>query len=165
MPGRRWPRLLHSVIERGAHQTRQALMQQAISQLPRVDDRLLSLFWMIAALLRMNQRHDHANKVLDLIKSYSDQGKEVPPELLRALEQPVDEQLGMRGTVIRGRRHTWLPVFLFAGLTAGFLIFAFWPGLQWDQRQTASFVFVAVIMAALCLGNLMAVVRQERGGR
>ena len=126
---------------------------------------IFPLFWMIAALLRMNQRHDHANKVLDLIKSYSDQGKEVPPELLRALEQPVDEQLGMRGTVIRGRRHTWLPVFLFAGLTAGFLIFAFWPGLQWDQRQTASFVFVAVIMAALCLGNLMAVVRQERGGR
>lgn len=125
---------------------------------------IFPLFWMIAALLRMNQRHDHANKVLDLIKSYSDQSKEVPPELLRALEQPVDEQLGMRGTVTRGR-HTWLPVFLFAGLAAGFLLFAFWPGMAWDQRQVASFVFVAVIMVALCLGNLLAVLRQERSGR
>jgi hypothetical protein len=122
---------------------------------------IFPLFWMIAALLRMNQRHDHTNKVLDLIRSYADQGKEVPPELLRALDQPVDEQLGMHGTVIQNR-HTWLPVFLFAGLTAGFLLFAFWPGMDWDRRQVASFVFVAVIMAALCLGNLMAVLRQER---
>jgi CRP-like cAMP-binding protein len=46
--GQRWPRLLSAVLERAAHQTRQTLLQQAISQLPRVEDRLRALFWVIA---------------------------------------------------------------------------------------------------------------------
>jgi CRP/FNR family cyclic AMP-dependent transcriptional regulator len=46
--GQRWPRLLAAVLQRAAQQTRNALLQQAISQLPRVEDRLLALFWSIA---------------------------------------------------------------------------------------------------------------------
>lgn len=44
----RWPKLLAAILRRAAQQIRQALLQQAISQLPRVDDRLLALFWSIA---------------------------------------------------------------------------------------------------------------------
>ena len=46
--GKRWPRLLSTILERAAHQTRQTLLQQAISQLPRVEDRIRALFWVIA---------------------------------------------------------------------------------------------------------------------
>lgn len=46
--GQRWPRLLGAVLQRSAQQTRNALLQQAISQLPRVEDRLLALFWALA---------------------------------------------------------------------------------------------------------------------
>jgi hypothetical protein len=46
--GQRWPQLLRAVLRRAALQTRHALLQQAISQLPRVEDRLLALFWWIA---------------------------------------------------------------------------------------------------------------------
>jgi CRP/FNR family transcriptional regulator, cyclic AMP receptor protein len=46
--GQRWPRLLAAVLQRAAQQTRNALLQQAISQLPRVEDRLLALFWALA---------------------------------------------------------------------------------------------------------------------
>ena len=46
--GQRWPRVLAAVLQRAAQQTRNALLQQAISQLPRVEDRLLALFWSIA---------------------------------------------------------------------------------------------------------------------
>lgn len=44
----RWPPLLSSIIERAAQQTRNAVLQQAISQLPRVEERLLALLWSIA---------------------------------------------------------------------------------------------------------------------
>jgi CRP/FNR family transcriptional regulator, cyclic AMP receptor protein len=46
--GTRWPLLLGAVLERAAQQDRLGLTQQAISQLPRVEDRLLAFFWMIA---------------------------------------------------------------------------------------------------------------------
>ena len=46
--GRRWPALLSAILQRAAQQTHQAALQQAISQLPRVEDRLLALFWALA---------------------------------------------------------------------------------------------------------------------
>ncbi|MFZ0386754.1 MAG: helix-turn-helix domain-containing protein [Solirubrobacteraceae bacterium] len=45
---RRWPSLMTALVIRGADQTRHALLQQAISQLPRVEDRLLALMWSLA---------------------------------------------------------------------------------------------------------------------
>ena len=42
---RRWPPLMGAILERAAQQTRNAFLQQAISQLPRVEERLLALFW------------------------------------------------------------------------------------------------------------------------
>jgi CRP/FNR family transcriptional regulator, cyclic AMP receptor protein len=45
---RRWPALMSAILKRAAQQTRQAFLQQAISQLPRVEERLLALFWSIA---------------------------------------------------------------------------------------------------------------------
>lgn len=44
----RWPLLMSAILERAAQQTRNAFLQQAISQLPRVEERLLALFWSIA---------------------------------------------------------------------------------------------------------------------
>lgn len=46
--GRHWPRLLGALLARAAQQTRQAFIHQAISQLPRVEERLLALFWSLA---------------------------------------------------------------------------------------------------------------------
>ncbi len=45
---RNWPGLMSAILERAAQQTRWAFLQQAISQLPRVEERLLALFWSIA---------------------------------------------------------------------------------------------------------------------
>jgi CRP-like cAMP-binding protein len=46
--GQRWPGLLSAILQRAAEQTQQALLQQAISQMPRVEDRLLALLWSVA---------------------------------------------------------------------------------------------------------------------
>lgn len=43
-----WPPLLSTILQRAAQQTRNAFLQQAISQLPRVEEQLLALFWSIA---------------------------------------------------------------------------------------------------------------------
>lgn len=45
---KRWPSLLAAILQRAAQQTRNAVLQQAISQLPRVEERLLALFWSVA---------------------------------------------------------------------------------------------------------------------
>lgn len=45
---RHWPSLMTAMVIRGADQTRHALLQQTISQLPRVEDRLLALMWSLA---------------------------------------------------------------------------------------------------------------------
>lgn len=44
----RWPSVLSAILERAAEQTQHALLQQAISQMPRVEDRLLALLWSVA---------------------------------------------------------------------------------------------------------------------
>lgn len=44
----RWPALMAAIMRRAAQQARYALLQQAISQLPKVEDRLLALFWSLA---------------------------------------------------------------------------------------------------------------------
>lgn len=44
----RWPALVTTILQRGAQQLRHAQLQQGISQLPRVEDRLLALMWSIA---------------------------------------------------------------------------------------------------------------------
>ena len=44
----RWPKLVTSLVIRGADQARRAVLHQAISQLPRVEDRLLAVMWSLA---------------------------------------------------------------------------------------------------------------------
>ena len=46
--GRRWPSLMGAILKRAADQTRHLFLQKAISQLPRVEQRLLALLWSIA---------------------------------------------------------------------------------------------------------------------
>jgi CRP/FNR family cyclic AMP-dependent transcriptional regulator len=57
---RRWPSLMTALVIRGADQTRHAVLHQAISQLPRVEDRLLALMWSLAdgrGIVRENGVH------------------------------------------------------------------------------------------------------------
>jgi hypothetical protein len=101
------------------------------------------------------QRHARANRTIDIIKSYADQGKGPPPELLATLRDP--------NFMGRPRRlPSWARVFLFGALAAGFVMFALLPG-QWDDiKQIAGFYFVALLMAALCIGNLISLLSLKK---
>jgi CRP-like cAMP-binding protein len=46
--GHRWPSLLTAILKRGAAESRHAQLQHVVSQVPRVEDRLVLLFWTLA---------------------------------------------------------------------------------------------------------------------
>jgi hypothetical protein len=115
---------------------------------------IFPIFGMAMGVMAMWQRHARANRTIDLIKSYADQGKEPPPELLAALRDP--DFLGRRKP-----NPSWVGVFLFAALTAGMLMFALMTG-DGAPRHMAPFLFAALVMGGICLGQLVNVLTQQR---
>ncbi len=113
---------------------------------------------MIWGMVDLAARHKRARHGMDLIKSYIDQGKEPPPQLLKFLDPTGDIYAKPQKS-----GGLWVPVFLFAALCGGFLMFAWWPGdTDFEPRQIAAFHFVALIMAGLSLGFLVMALRRER---
>jgi hypothetical protein len=121
---------------------------------------LFPLAWAIGQLVKNWMRHNRAKETLAVLKSYADQGKDAPPELLAALrdpEKPRAEQGGGYG------RYGWIPVFLFGALACGFVLLAIWPIDESVPR--VMMLFVALIMIGLFLGNLMALKSRHRQDR
>ena len=123
--------------------------------------------------LAYQRSRDH----LDLIKTYADQGKEPPPELIKAIrdEDPVNDPDGRYGGNGYGgygmhprhmrrmyrRAYRWSPywqwrtVFITGAVAAGFWIaseYADFPGTEGPLR------LVAIIMSCVAAGHLVAVV-------
>ncbi len=88
-------------------------------------------------------------RVLDLIKVYTDQGKEPPKELLDMARKGLDESVEAAGGPGKND-HAWTFV-VFAALAAGF-------GVGWYVSQSESYAFafliVTVTMSVLALGSL-----------
>src|SRR5476651_710127 len=79
------------------------------------------LIWAVTRLARLWSRHVQAQQTLDMIKSYVDQGKEPPPEMLKIL-QPGSDWRDDRAC--RRRGGSWVSVFLFIALACGFAFMA-----------------------------------------
>lgn len=106
-----------------------------------------SYWWLIIVVLGMGfglaktwLAHKRANRGLDILKSYVDQGKEPPPELMQYLRRPAGNRQGGPGSSI------FLTI-LFAGMAAAFT----WVAINEGDRDV---YFVVIIMAALALGFL-----------
>ena len=115
---------------------------------------IFPIFGMAMGVMSMWQRHARANRTIDIIKSYADQGKEPPPELLAALRAPEFAGRPQRNS-------SWVPVFLFAALSAGFVMFALMTA-NGDTRHMVPFFFVALVMGGLAVGNLVAMLAGRR---
>jgi hypothetical protein len=126
---------------------------------------IFPLFWMVIRMTGLWSRHSRANRALDIVKSYADQGKEPPAELLKGLQQ----ESGPCGYGWGGRR--WRTpeerlgrAFLFAALACAFGFMAFWPqeNGNWHPHHVFGLVFVTAILAACAISNLLSYVFQPR---
>lgn len=117
---------------------------------------IFPVFGMMMGMMALWQKHARASRAIDIIKSYADQGKDPPPELLAVLR---DSQFG-------GPEKTeanWLPVFLFGSLAAGFALGAVMR--MGGDHGVMPFLLVALVMGGMCLGSLFNVLHQQRRER
>lgn len=112
---------------------------------------IFPVFGMAFAFVGMIQSEGRSRKVMELIKSYVDQGKEPPPELLRMARDPSDYDMGWSGAPRGQHGNAWSFV-VFAALAAGFAV-----GWWFVQEESFAFAFliVAVTMGVLSLGALL----------
>lgn len=111
---------------------------------------IFPLFGMFMAVRGNASSERSQQRVLDLIKTYTDQGKEPPPELLAMARQGLDESIDAAGGPGKNDR-AWTFV-IFAALAAGF-------GVGWYLNQGESFAWafliVTVTMSVLAVGSLL----------
>ena len=144
-----------------------------------MEDLFRSYWWLlfpagffIASAFDQVMRYFRHRDTLDLIKSYTDQGKEPPAALvervagkLQADEVADDNEDGWddraerrRYRRLRRRERGWYQVVLFGVLAAGFG-FASASDLY---SAHGAFLIVTFVMAALCLASLVTVLTSRR---
>lgn len=111
---------------------------------------IFPLFGMFMALRGGVSSERSQQRVLDLIKSYTDRGQEPPPELLAMAQKGLDEAVDAAGGPGKND-HAWSFV-IFAALAAGF-------GVGWyvarEQDYAFAFLIITVTMSVLALGSLL----------
>lgn len=125
---------------------------------------IFPLFWMIYAIAWGWSRHARANRALDIIKSYADQGKDPPPELVKNLQGDVyGGGCGPYGWRYSPQRllHRGI-LFTVLAVTFGFLMFWRWDdGGHWHHNF--GLLIPTVIFAALGFSNFLSLLLMPRG--
>jgi hypothetical protein len=109
---------------------------------------IFPIFGLIMAVWGMASSESRSKRVMDLIKSYVDQGKDPPPELLKLAAEDAD--YSARTPQTRQQNNAWSFV-VFAALAAGFT--TGWWFVQGEDYAFA-FLIVAVTMGVLAVGSL-----------
>jgi hypothetical protein len=122
---------------------------------------LFPLAWAIGQLAKNWMRHARAKEAITVLKAYAEQGKEPPAELVAILQRPEQEH-AHRGE--RFGHYGWVPVFLFGALAAGFVVLARMP-MQEMEGRSPMLIFAAIVMAGLCIGNLVAMLAWKKRDR
>lgn len=118
---------------------------------------IFPLFWMGAMVMAHWSRHARANRALDILKSYADQGKDPPPELLKSLrgggmDGPCG-YWGWRGGWRYSPQHLLHRTFVFTALAIAFGILAFRDGADFGPHHHFGLLIPFVIFIALALGS------------
>ena len=105
---------------------------------------------MVYGLVGMLQQNRSQTRTLDLLRTYAEQGKEPPPELLRALSQGGEppNMMGVRQDRLSG---AWWTFFVFIALAGGFGVGA----NSFGEDAHNAFMVVTVVMGILAFGALV----------
>lgn len=114
---------------------------------------IFPVFGMIMAFQGSRTSEQRVRSTIDLIKTYTDQGKEPPPELLKIVSRELqDDGEAQRGADRNGTLWTFI---VFAALAAGF-------GTGWYLTRGAgyewAFLMITVTMGVLALGSLLVLI-------
>jgi hypothetical protein len=134
---------------------------------------LFPLGFFIASAFDQLMRYQRHRDTLDLIKSYTDQGKEPPAALvervagkLKVDEEAEDNEDGWddraerrRYRRLRRRERSWYQVVLFGVMAAGFGIASL---THVYPSASGAFLIVTFVMAALCLASLVTILTSRR---
>ena len=126
---------------------------------------IFPLFWMIFALGWGWSRHSRANRALDILKSYADQGKDPPPELMKGLQGggwdggcgpgPYGWRYSPQRLLQRG--------FLFTALAIAFFALTFWnPDGDNHWHHVHGLLIPMMIFAALAISNFLSLLFTTR---
>jgi len=109
---------------------------------------MFPIFGMLMAVMGMFQDDARSQKTMDLIKSYIDQGKEPPPELLKLATQDADSA-AWRGSNERSRGWTFI---VFVAISAGL-----GTGYYFVRAEDWAFAFLigAVATGVMAVGALV----------
>lgn len=126
---------------------------------------LFPIMGMAYGLVGMLQHNRSQNRTIDLLRTYAEQGKEPPPEVLRALSQLQSggDSHDMLGIGVRQNRimGAWWTFFVFIALTAGFGVGA----SNFGNDAHAAFMVVMVVMGVLAFGALVMALVATFSGR
>ena len=129
---------------------------------------IFPLFWMVTSTMRIRTRHAESLRLMEMIKSYADQGKEPPAALVEMFRAPVG-RCGDRYTEPYYTHRLLRRSFLFGFLCLAFLAMSVWrPYLDHDWAQRGwhhgdfGLVIAAVVMGALCLCSVGALLMRPR---
>ena len=133
---------------------------------------LFPLGFFIASAFDQWMRYRRHRDTLDLIKSYTDQGKEPPPALLERVAGKLkadedeanedgwsDREERRRYRHMRRRESRWYQVVLFGVMAAGFGIASV---TRVYPDASGAFLIVTFVMGALCLANLVTILTSRR---
>jgi hypothetical protein len=111
---------------------------------------LFPVMGMIYGLIIQLQKGRSQARALDVLKTYAEQGKDPPPEVLKALSQ-TDLPAGAEAYAGGPATSAWWTFFVFLALTAGF-------GFGYSQIGGSgqwAFALVAIVMGVLALGSFI----------
>jgi hypothetical protein len=128
---------------------------------------IFPLFWMGAMVLAQWSRHNRANRALDIIKSYADQGKDPPPDLLKSMQGGGGDTCGWdsdwRGRWRYSPQRLLQRTFLFTALAIAFGILMFRDGGDFDHHHGYGLLIPFVIFVALAISNGLSLLFTPRG--
>ena len=113
---------------------------------------MFPIFGMVMAVSGSFTSERRTRNVIDLIKSYTDQGKEPPPELLKLAAKDWDEDGVTVSPRTRSQDNGWA-FFTFAALAVGFGVAYYFI----RQTEDWAWIFLAVSagMGVMALGGLV----------
>lgn len=108
--------------------------------------------WGLAGLVRVFIRHREAQTALQVLKSYTDQNREVPPEVMQLLKAPARLPRApldrSRGMLIAG--------LIFSALGVAFLVLRLARIGSGDPDAQTGLLFVTVLMAGFAIAMFIA---------